>query len=302
MTPRPARSLLYALLALVGGYVAITGYFYLNQRHFIMPQTVSTMAAAPSTQPARFQTLSIPTADGDATLHGVLFPAAVSSPTLVLAFGGNAHDVVGFATFLKNTVFPQGDVAVAALSYRGYPNSLGMPSTGLPSQQALYADSLTVFDTLNAQLKPAHIHAIGYSLGTAVATYLGTMRPLASLTLVAPPASVEKIAEGEYPWLPVKWLIKYPFDTEHTLPQVPPSIPVTMVYTPTDGLIPPGHITNLLHNARPSAAIVKVEGSRHGNILDNPAMPAVLRRAVLGPSATTPQALPITGAHPLQPR
>lgn len=294
---RRARNLALFIAAVAAcAYGGIAAYLYATQDSIILPQTVNHLPAAPSHKTAAFDEIAIPTPDG-ATLNGILYhKLAVSPTTLVIAFGGNAHDVVGMAAFLKKDVFPQVTTAVAGLSYRGYPNVLGTPSTGTPSQHALYTDSELIYDVLTRKFRPHCVYAIGYSLGTAVATHLATARPLCGVVLIAPPASVRRLAQAQYPWLPIRLLLKNPFPTEDIIGTV--TAPVTIVYTPTDGLIPPAHITEVLHAANPRAHIIKVTGSTHGTILDNPALPAILRRAV-PPSATAPRPAPLSAAQPL---
>lgn len=251
---------------------------YVSQADLIMPRTVNSIPL-PNPAEANYRQISIPTPDG-ATLNGILYPAQVSSPTLILTFGGNAQDVVGMANFLKTKVFPETDIAVAAFSYRGYPNVFHKPSTGTPSEKTLYADSLTIYDALNTSLHPQRTYAIGYSLGTAVSTYLSTQRQLEGIVLIAPPASIRRLAQEQYPWVPVRLLINHPFATEDMLGNV--STSVTLIYTPSDGLIPPHHL-DILKRANPTAEVIRLQGSTHGTILDNPELPAHLRKTVISP-------------------
>lgn len=282
---RMLTKLFAALLALAAlAYVAAAAYLYAVQDSMVLPQTVTTYPAPPDPALTPYEKLAIPTPDG-ATLSGILLNPSPSATTLVIAFGGNAHDVIGMATFLKQAVFPSPSVVVAGVTYRGYPNVLNAPSTGKPSQQALYADSERIYDTLHGYLNPTRTYAVGYSLGTSVAAHLATARPLSGLALVAPPASIRRIARARYPWLPVNLLLKNPFPTEDFIGTI--TVPTTIIYTPTDGLIPPSHVA-VLHAAAPRAHIVKVEGTDHGHILNHPALPAILR-AAFALSATTPR-------------
>ncbi|KAA5602936.1 alpha/beta hydrolase [Blastochloris sulfoviridis] len=274
--------LLLAVLLVPVGFVV---YLYLTQDGLIYPRIVNEVPP-PGDAQARFEAVRLSTPDG-AELSGVVFPpegperpdrgGGSGSPprtALVLAFGGNAHDVVGFATFLKNTVFPQPGVAVAGVSYRGYPNALGRASTGVPSERALKADALLVHDAMVERFRPDAVVAIGYSLGSAVATYLASQRSLAGLVLVAPPASIRRLAQEQYPFVPVTLLLKSPWATEDILPGL--TLPVTVVYAPADGLVPAAHI-KVLRYANPRMTVVALEDASHGTILDHPRMPQVLR-------------------------
>lgn len=270
------RIALICLALLAAAYLAAATYLYITQNKAVFPQTVNTIPGPTQAENGPFQPLSLTTPDGT-TLNGILFPALAASPTLILAFAGNAHDVVGFATFL-HTVFKGQNVAVAGLSYRGYPNVLTPPSTGTPSQQALYADATFIHDTLRKTTGASRVVPIGFSLGTSVATYLATVRPVSNLILIAPPASIRRLAEEKYPWLPVRALLRNPFPTEDLLRHV--TAPTTIFYGPNDGLVPPAHITQILHNALPTATLIPLPGPKHGDLPYHPALPASLRQAL----------------------
>lgn len=270
-----ARAMLYLAILLlpVIGFVA---WLTAQQTRLILPGRVNPVSAADITLP--YDTLSLTTPDG-ATLHGVLFPArGASGTTLILAFPGNTHNAVGFAYFLKANVFPEKNVAVAALSYRGYPNGVTPPSTGTPSQAGLFADSEFIYDSLTARLKPVHVKIAAYSIGTAVATHLALNRPVISMVLMAPLASVRRIVQGKYPWLPVRLLLRHPFATEDTIANL--KTPATLIYSPTDGLVPAHHVEQVLHTANPALPIIKVEGTNHVTLILSDKIPGLIRAAL----------------------
>lgn len=265
-------------------YGGVTAYFYAAQQKLVFPATVNTLKQAPDPARDGYAPLSLLTPDG-ATLNGIILPArpqAVPSPTLVLAFGGNAHDVSGFAIYLKNDVFKGLPVIVAGLAYRGYPAAAAAsPSTGTASQNKLLADALLVHDELTRRYRPARTAAVGYSLGTSVAVWVAVHRPLAATVLVAPFASIRQLAEEEYPWLAVRPLLKHPFATDEIIGKAAAQSSVTVVYSKTDGLIPPSHVTRLVQRAQPAGLVVHhVPGATHGSIVDAPPVPALIRRAV----------------------
>jgi pimeloyl-ACP methyl ester carboxylesterase len=65
------------------------------------------------------------------------------------------------------------------MSYRGYPGS-----NGAPSETALFADALHIFDWLRE--RTADIVLYGESLGTGIATYVAAERSVRALVLEAP--------------------------------------------------------------------------------------------------------------------
>lgn len=271
--------LLLVLVALGVGCIGFVGFLATNQQRFILPAQVNNV---PAPSPAlNFAYTSLTTPEGE-TLHGIVFlPDNEQAPVreLVLAFPGNTHNPVGFAEFLKTQVYAgRKDVAIVAFSYRGYPNGHTPPSTGTPSQAAMYADAALLYDTFTARFTPQQVKAVGYSIGTAVAAHLATVRPLDTLALVAPIASVRRLAQERYPWLPVRLLLRHPFATEDLFAAI--STPVTLIYSPTDGLIPAAHVTQVLHAANPAAKLVAVPHTNHVSLATSPQLPELLQQAL----------------------
>lgn len=270
-------NLLRALLAsMLMVYLGMGIWLYVGQDNLIFPRTVNSIENPLTNPPPGTEILTLQTPDG-ATLNGLLFNTDVPSPTLVLAFGGNAHDVTGMARFLRDDVFNTGNYAIAGLSYRGYPNAMGKPSTGHPSEQALKADALLMYDQLVERVHPAKVITVGYSLGTAMATHVAAHRAVSNVILAAPFATLLDIAQQRYMVFPAAWMVNHPFLTENELPQVKGR--VTIVASEADGLIPPGHPARLLQ-AKPDAALVMLNPPpKHGDVLDHPDIPQVFRKA-----------------------
>jgi uncharacterized protein len=304
--PRVKPLLAWGALALAACYTAAAGYLYWQQDWLIYPRTVAPVAA-PNATLTPYEPLSLTAPDGTA-LHGILFPPTVSptvagatSPTLIVVFGGNAQDAVGLATTIRHALPTHTNTVVAALAYRGYPQALGTPSGGQPSQKALLNDAALLTHTLRQRWQPGATLAVGYSLGSAVATGLAqqvsSTQPLQGLVLLAPPASIARLAAEAYPWLPVRWLLRSPWPTENWLQGL--QVPLLVAYSPTDGLIPPHHIT-LLQAAQPSATFVPLPGSVHGNVPRQPALVPLLQGFVAhhGQAASTPQGPVKSIPHP----
>jgi pimeloyl-ACP methyl ester carboxylesterase len=138
-------------------------------------------------------------------LHGLLFSAPAEDAELLIGFGGNGQDAESLAHDLARD-FP--DQQVVVFHYRGYG-----PSTGTPSQAALLADAVTIYDALTERERPRRCFAIGISLGSAIAAYLSKARPLAGILLVTPFDSIAAIAKETYFWLPVDLLLRHRFAT-----------------------------------------------------------------------------------------
>jgi pimeloyl-ACP methyl ester carboxylesterase len=170
-------------------------------------------------------------------------------------FGGNAESVAGSAeTFARAAP----DRTWVFVNYRGYGGS-----TGAPSEKALVADALAVFDWL--QPDHAHIAVIGRSLGSGVAVQLAAARPVGRLVLVTPFDSLVSVGRDALPWLPVSWLAKDRFESVKYAPSV--SCPTLALIAGHDEVIAPAHARRLVRAFAPGVVTaVEVPGAGHNDI------------------------------------
>ena len=230
--------LLPVLLVGAALFVGLSGLLYLLQERLIfhpqpLPEGVRRMIAAlPGVEE-----LEVRTSDG-VRLHGWLRHGAAGPPgrPLVLYFGGNAEEVS--AQILDA---PQlAPWSVAALNYRGY----GL-SDGRPGEAALRVDALTLYDRLAARedVDAERIVVLGRSLGSGVAVQLAANRPVHALILVSPFDSLRSIAKRTYPFVPVRLLLRHPFDSLALAAGI--TAPLLVMAGERDTLIPPEHSRRL---------------------------------------------------------
>jgi uncharacterized protein len=169
------------------------------------------------------------TADGT-KLHA--WHVAGAGPT-VLYFGGNAEEVSWMLDEL-----PRRDTGAAWLliDYRGYG-----ASDGAPSEQALTSDALAWYDRFAAT--NARIVAFGRSLGSGVAVRLAAERRLDAVVLLAPFDSLREVAQRYYPYLPVRLLLRHPFDSMSHAPRL--TAPLLCLVATDDEVIPVEHARRL---------------------------------------------------------
>jgi pimeloyl-ACP methyl ester carboxylesterase len=128
----------------------------------------------------------------------------------VLYFGGNAENVAGNIGNFR-TVFP--DDSLYLMNYRGFGGS-----TGVPSEEAFYADAVALFDL--ASRSHTEISVIGRSIGSGVAAYLATVRDVRKLVLVTPFDSIENVIRERYYLLPIRLLLTEKYDTLSRVPDI----------------------------------------------------------------------------------
>lgn len=206
----------------------------------------------------------VPAAQTDFALrdHGVTLRGWVINPgqdRALLFFGGNGDAVQHLRERLAQWAPGR---TVYLLAYRGYG-----ASEGTPSEAALFADALALYDAVRAQ--HAQVAVLGRSLGTGVATYLAAQRPVERLALVTPFDSVAQVAQQRFPMFPVKWLIKDKYESWRYAPQV--HCPVLVVEAQADQVIPADNTERLLAAFAQPPQFLRVPQAGHDSILRAPA-------------------------------
>ena len=149
-----------------------------------------------------------------------------SGSDALIYFGGNAEDVSRNMPDFSQA-FP--NYAIYLLHYPGYGGS-----SGSPSEQAIIADALALFDHVYANHK--NIVVVGRSLGSGVAVRLASLRPVERLVLVTPYDSLGDVAAHNYPFLPARWLLRDKFESWKYASQV--TAPTRIVVAEQDDVIP----------------------------------------------------------------
>ncbi len=187
-------------------------------------------------------------------------------PKALIYFGGNAEDVSLDMPDLSAT-FP--DRAIYLMHYPGYGGS-----PGTPTEKGIIADALALFDHIHSQHQ--NVLVIGRSLGTGVAVQLASSRPIERLVLVTPYDSLTDPAAQNYPYFPVRWLLKDKFDSWRYAPTI--TVPTKIIAAGQDEVIPRAS-TERLRTRFTKAAVsyVFVPGVGHNTISDDPTYLSLLK-------------------------
>jgi uncharacterized protein len=199
-------------------------------------------------------TLTLPTAAG----RVVVSTRPTDGLSALIYFGGNAEDVsVNMASFAVG--FP--DRAIYLLHYRGYGGS-----SGNPSEQGLFADALTLFDQVHSE--HPDVVVVGRSLGSGVAVYVSSLRPVTRLVLITPYDSVQELAAQQFPFIPVRWLLLDKFESWRYAPRV--TAPTVIVTAEHDEMIPRASSELLQSRFKSGLATFKVvAGTGHNTISES---------------------------------
>lgn len=233
------------LLCALGLYIAALLYLYFTQENSIFNSKAASFE--PFTCKGCEEVVLEP--QSGIKLHGKA--RFNESSNLLIYFGGNADDATKILKYLDiNT-------QVVAFNYRGYGDS-----NGKPSEEVLFSDALAIYDAF-ARNKTVTI--MGRSLGTGVATYLASKRPVSYLVLITPYDSIRSIAKEKYPYFPINWLIKHPFESIRYIPEVFAQISVVEVIN--DKVVANHHTAKLMEKIPNLGLHVKIENSTHGDVL-----------------------------------
>jgi pimeloyl-ACP methyl ester carboxylesterase len=189
-----------------------------------------------------------------------------AGPDALIYFGGNAEDVsLNMPDF--SAAFP--NHAIYLLHYPGFGGSCGRPS-----QQAIFADALALFDRVHAEHE--NVVVVGRSLGSGVAVYVASLRPVARLVLVTPFDSLVDVAAYHYPFLPVRWLLRDRFESWRYAPQV--TAPTRIIVAEHDEVVPRASTDRLRTRFKDGiVSYVIVPGVGHNTISDSPDFLSLLK-------------------------
>jgi len=182
-----------------------------------------------------------------------------AGPYALIYFGGNAEDVSHSLPSLS-AAFPE--YAIYLAHYRGYGGS-----SGKPSEAALVADALALFDQVQTSHKT--IVVVGRSLGSGVAVQLASLRPVERLVLVTPYDIIQELAARQFPYFPVRWLLQDKFESWRYASQI--TAPTLVLAAEQDEVIPRASTESLFKQFRDGVAALKViRGTSHNTISESP--------------------------------
>ncbi|MEQ8357588.1 MAG: alpha/beta hydrolase [Kiloniellaceae bacterium] len=243
-----------------GIYAFIVLAMFLAQRSLIYPAPAVVPRLADHGLPGLVAVQTEPE-PGLRLTHWYRPPADAAQPVIVF-FHGNGSDLNNAVA--KMRPFLAAGFGLLAAGYRGYS---GNP--GKPSEDGLSADARSLLDWAAGQgYGPERLVYFGESLGTAVAVKMASERPPSALVLEAPPSSIADVAAAHYWYLPVRALIRDPWDSLSRIAAV--RAPVLFLHGEMDRVVPIRFGRKLYEAAaEPKRALWHPE-AQHTNIMDYP--------------------------------
>jgi fermentation-respiration switch protein FrsA (DUF1100 family) len=250
------------IAVIVVAYAAIAGFLYVFQRSFVFLPGGTLVAPAE----AGLHSVEVVTiAMADATLLTGWYAEPQAGQPSVLYFHGNGGNISMRADYFRHIL--GSGFGLLAMSYRGYPGS-----GGSPSEEALLADGLELFDWLAARVGTIVIY--GESLGSAVGIYVAAEREAGAVILEAPFTAAVDIARGAYPWLPVGLLMHDQFLSRERIGRV--EEPVLIVHGADDWIVPAKHGRRLFAMAGEPKRLEVFEAAGHEDLWGRGLWPVAL--------------------------
>jgi fermentation-respiration switch protein FrsA (DUF1100 family) len=253
------RMLLQFLAVTVAAYGIVVFFTWLTQDRLIyFPHIGGIARLTPAQVKLPFEEVRIATTDGE-KLAAWWVPA---SPLrgVVLLFHGNAGSIADRIDYLPH--FHAMGYAVLLVDYRGYG-----ASTGRPSEHGTQLDAQAAWQWLTVEraINPSAIVLVGESLGGAVAAGLAARVQPRALVLISTFTSVPDLGSEIYPWLPVRLISRYRYDTLAYLRNY--RGPVLIAHSRDDEIVPFAHGERLFAAASGRKSMLEMRGGHNDSFL-----------------------------------
>lgn len=212
-------------------YAVMTAFIYFRQSSLIYYPNLPgrTLEVTPGAIGLAYQDVEFLTED-NINLHGWFIPNESAKGTL-LFFHGNAGNISHRLESIK--LFHKLGLNVFIIDYRGYGQSKGKVS-----EKGTYRDAKAAWKYLTETrgISTNEIIIFGRSLGASIATWLASKHTPAALIIESGFSSVPSMAKRLYPFLPVRWLAVFRYDTKEYVKDI--SCPVLVAHSRNDDIIP----------------------------------------------------------------
>ncbi|MCB1124662.1 MAG: alpha/beta hydrolase, partial [Verrucomicrobiae bacterium] len=172
---------------------------------------------------------------------------------LLVYYGGNGEEVSYNLDSFKHIT----GCAVLLVNYRGYGES-----EGSPTEKHLVGDAIQILDQVKQRYDKVIL--MGRSLGSGIAVQVAAQHEVDRLILVTPYDSITAVAQGIYPWAPVGFLIKDPFDSLSRAASV--KVPALFLIAQDDSVIPMKHSRKLADRWGGPVDWKLIPGTTHNSI------------------------------------
>jgi len=202
------------------------------------------------------QTFEIPSGG---SIHSLFFKSE-NSKGLVFYLHGNAGSLDTWGQVAK--LYTMSNYDVLMIDYPGFGKSTGE----IDGEQNLYTDVNHVYQKIIDQYDKDKVVIVGYSIGTALASYLSSIHNPKLLILQAPFDRFENLMKEQYPLIPT-FLLNYEFDNLKHLKKS--SSKTVIFHGKKDELINYNHSLRLKENLSIIDTVYLMENHGHNNMNRN---------------------------------
>ncbi|MEE9399510.1 MAG: alpha/beta hydrolase, partial [Dehalococcoidales bacterium] len=245
------------ITTIIGIYILFAGSLFIFQSHYIYyPE--STLLDDPGRIGLHFETVSFENMEG-LKLSGWFIPGD-GARGIVLFCHGNGGNISHRLESIQ--VFHRLGLDVFIFDYRGYGQS-----EGKPTEYGTYKDAEAAWRYLveERQVDASEIIIFGRSLGGAVAAWLARGHMPGALILESTFTSIPDVAAKMYPYLPVRLLLRFKYNTAEYLSGV--KCPVLIVHSRDDEVMAFGHGRRLFEVAKEPKKFLEITGTHNEGFL-----------------------------------
>jgi fermentation-respiration switch protein FrsA (DUF1100 family) len=242
------------------GYAVLAAalFFYQPNLLYLPDMPTRQIQATPGAIGLDFDSVTLTTSDNE-QLDAWFVPADPARGTLLFCHGNagnNSHRLDSIRQFHEL------GLSVLIFDYRGFGQS-----TGKPTEKGTYRDADAAWQYLVEQrgIHPEHIILFGRSLGASIAAELATRQTAAGVILESAFTSVPDIAAKYYPWLPVRWMSRYQYNTRKQLADI--HSPVLIVHSRDDEIIPYTNGEHLFEAANEPKLFLELRGGHNDGFM-----------------------------------
>ena len=240
-------------------YVAFGALVFFFQSYLVYRPSEK-LELTPSDMGLDFEDLFLTAEDGT-KIHAWYVPRRGARYTLLFCHGNG-----GNISHRVNTIdtFHGLGLNVLIFDYRGYGRS-----EGKPSEAGTYQDAAAAWDYLVETLgeRPGRVIVFGCSLGGAVAANLAHKQGPGALILESTFTSAPDLGARLYPFLPVRWLCRYSYDTKSIVGQI--NCPILVIHSRDDDIVPFEFGQALFNAAGDDKQFLEIRGSHNSGRLES---------------------------------
>jgi dipeptidyl aminopeptidase/acylaminoacyl peptidase len=239
-------------------WLGITAFMAASQRKLVFNPAVEPEVEDPQSGGHRTRQVVLRATDGT-RLSGWLMTPNIAGPHPAVVYFGGRSEEVSWVVRDAGRLFP--GMAVLAVNYRGYGESLGRPG-----EPHMVDDGKVLFDWISERphVDRRRVAVVGRSLGSGVAVQVAMERSAHSIVLITPYDSILAIAKKRFRGVPVGFILRHRFESIKYAPLL--KAPTYVLRAETDDVVPHSHTDVLVAKLTNLPLDETIPESNHYNI------------------------------------